>query len=292
MERIITYICLLLTSLLCGAKEITIHPQFTIGDTIRYKTTAQVIMHHGTDSILTVTKMQPQLIVEGKNDVGFILTTSNKLESLSFDCSAPESTSFLPDKTEEINDFVASVKLRIQLNSECRPDSILNLDEVKESMLNAFIKMFAKEQGIDIENSAEWEMDTKPLLIGTVNMICTLKHLIEEQFGNIPYFNFIGIPLKSEKIPTSMVLTDELQRICAALKYLEIDVNQFVNTAELNMSEEDGFFCIRVNGKEDKTEVEGELLYAGGILKQGFLSVRTESDTEKLISNFIIDEIR
>lgn len=291
MERIITYLCLILTSLLCGAKEITIHPQFVVGDTIRYRTTAQVIMHQGTDSMVCVTKMQPQLIVEGKNDVGFILTTNNKQESLSFDCSSPESMDFLPDKTEEINDFVASVKLRIQLNSECRPDSILNLDEVKESMLNAFIKMFAREQGIDIENSTEWKMDTKPLLIGTVNMICTPKHLIEEQFGNIPYFIFIGIPLKSGKIPTSMVLTDELQRMCSNLKYLEIDINQFVNTVELNMSEEDSFYCIRVKGEEDKTEVEGELLYVRGILTHGFLSIRTESDTGNLLSKFIIDEI-
>lgn len=84
-------------------------------------------MHHGTDSMVSVTKMQPQLIVEGKNDLGFILMTNNKLESLNFDCSSSEYNSFLPDKTEEINDFVASVKLRIQLNSVCRPDSIINI---------------------------------------------------------------------------------------------------------------------------------------------------------------------
>lgn len=281
-----------MTSLLCRAKEITILPQFTVGDTIRYKTTAQVIMHQATDSIVSVTKMQPQLIVEGKNEVGFILTTTNKLESFSFDCSAPESKNFFPDKTEEINNFVASVKLKIQLNSECRPDSILNLDEVKESILNAFINMFAREQGIDIENSAEWKKDTKPLLIGTVNMIYTPKHLIENQFGNIPYFNFTGIPLKSGTIPTSMMLTDELQRMCPNLKYLDIDINQLVNTVELNMSEEDGFYFIRITGKEEKTEVESELLYARGILNHGFLSVRTESDTGNLISNYIIDEIR
>lgn len=288
MERIITYIGLILTSLLCGAKEITIRPQFEVGDTLRYRTTAQVIVRHGADSMVTTTKMQPQLIVEGKNDVGFILATANKLESVGFDCPDPEANNRLPDKTGEINDFVTSLKLRIQLNSDCRPDSILNLDEVKESTLDAFIKMFAREQGIDVEDSAEWEMDTKPLLIGTVDMVCTPKHLIEEQFGNIPYFNFVGIPLESGKIPTSMVLTDQLQGWCPDLKYLDIDVN----AVELNVSEEDGVCCIRIKEKDDKAEVEGELSCARGILTHGFISVKTEYDAVKLISNFTIDAIR
>lgn len=89
-----------------------------------------------------------------------------------------------------------------------------------------------------------------------------------------------------------MVLTDELQGMCSNLKYLEIEINQFVNTDELNMSEEDGCYCIRLKGKEDETEVEGILLYVKGILNYGFLSVRTETDSVKLKSNFIIDVIR
>lgn len=292
MKRIAICLCLSLASLLCGAKEITILPQFAVGDTIRYRATAQVISHHENDSLVSVVKLLPELIVEEKDDIGFLLSASNKLESLSYDSSDPEAKDALSDKTDEINDIIASVKLRIQLDQDCRPDSILNMAEVKESMLNAIIGMFAKEQGVDIEGSAEWKMDTEPLLIGAVNMICTTKHLLEEQFCNIPYFNFTGIPLKSGKIPVSMVLTDELQKMCPDLKELKMEVNQFVNTMELNMSEEDGFYCIRVEGKEGSAEVEAELLYAGGILSHGFLSVKAESETEKLFSNFIIDGIR
>lgn len=48
-------------------------------------------------------------------------------------------------------------------------------------MLNVFIKMFAKEQGIDIENSAEWRMDTKPLLIGAVDMMCISFKLLDKE---------------------------------------------------------------------------------------------------------------
>lgn len=274
--------------LLCMAKEITIIPKFAVGDTLRYRTTAQVILHHGNDSLVSLTKLLPQLIVESRNDNGFIINTTNSLEAFEITCTDPESEGLLPDKTDELNDFVASVELRIQLDSVGRPDSILNIDEVKDAMLEAYIKMFKKEQGIDIENSDEWEIDTKPLLVIAVDKICTPKHLIEQQFGNLPYFNFLGIPLKPGKIPASMVLTDELQAMLPEIEELKMDVKQLVNTTELNLSEEDGY-VIRVKGKKRKTEVEGELLYAGGILNHVYLLVKQESDTEKLITNFIID---
>lgn len=292
MRRLSTIICLFALGLLCMAKEITIIPKFAVGDTLRYRTTAQVIMHHGNDSLVSVTKLLPQLIVESRDDNGFIISTTNSLEAFEITCTDPESEGLLPDKTEELNDFVASVELRIQLDSVGRPDSILNIDEVKDAMLEAYIKMFKKEQGIDIENSNEWVVDTKPLLVIAVDKICTPKHLIEQQFGNLPYFNFLGIPLKSGKIPASMVLTDELQMMLPGIEELKMDVKQLVNTTELNLSEEDGFYVIRIKGKKRKTEVEGELLYAGGILNHGYVSVKQESDTEKLITNFIIDAIK
>lgn len=292
MKRLSTIICLFAMGLLCMAKEITIIPKFAVGDTLRYRTTAQVILHHGNDSLVSLTKLLPQLIVESRNDNGFIISTTNSLEAFEITCTDPESEGQLPDKTEELNDFVASTELRIQLDSVGRPDSILNIDEVKETMLEAYIKMFKKEQGIDIENSDEWEIDTKPLLVIAVDKICTPKHLIEQQFGNLPYFNFLGIPLKSGKIPASMVLTDELQMMLPGIEELKMDVKQLVNTTELNLSEEDGFYVIRIKGKKRKTEVEGELLYAGGILNHGYVSVKQESDTEKLITNFIIDAIK
>ena len=292
MRRLSIIICLFAMGLLCMAKEITIIPKFAVGDTLRYRTTAQVILHHGNDSLVSLTKLWPQLIVESRNDNGFIINTTNSLEAFEITCTDPESEGLLPDKTDELNDFVASVELRIQLDSVGRPDSILNIDEVKDAMLEAYIKMFKKEQGIDIENSDEWEIDTKPLLVIAVDKICTPKHLIEQQFGNLPYFNFLGIPLKSGKIPASMVLTDELQMMLPGIEELKMDVKQLVNTTELNLSEEDGFYVIRIKGKKRKTEVEGELLYAGGILNHGYVSVKQESDTEKLITNFIIDAIK
>lgn len=292
MKRLPIIICLFAVGLLCMAKEITIIPKFAVDDTLRYRTTAQVILHHGNDSLVSLTKLLPQLIVESKNDNGFIISTTNSLEAFEITCTDPEAEGMLPDKTDELNDFVASVELRIQLDAVGRPDSILNIDEVKETMLEAYIKMFKKEQGIDIENSDEWEIDTKPLLVIAVDKICTPKHLIEQQFGNLPYFNFLGIPLKSGKIPASMVLTDELQMMLPGIEELKMDVKQLVNTTELNLSEEDGFYVIRIKGKKRKTEVEGELLYAGGILNHGYVSVKQESDTEKLITNFIIDAIK
>lgn len=284
MKRLVTYICVLMTCIICGAKEITIRPQFAVGDTLKYRTTAKVIMYHGSDSLVSVTKLLPTIFVEAKNNKGFVLRTNNKLEAFEIECTAPESKGQLPDWTEELNDFVASRILQIQLDADCRPDTILNMEEVKESVLNAYVKLLERELGSEIDvNKAD------PFIIGAVSDICNQKHLIEEQFGNIPYFNFIGIPLKSGKIPSSMVLTYKLQATCPGLNDLKMDVAQSGGDMECIKNEADGFYSIKVNGKKGKAEVIGEFIFAGGILEYGRLCVNTETDTGKITNIFSIE---
>ena len=150
-------------------------PQLAESDTIMYRTTAQTIMYHENDSLVSQTKLLPEIIVEGKNNKGFVIKTTNRLEDFSIECSDPSSDGQLPDKTETLNDFVAAVVMRIQLDVDCRPDSILNMAEVRETLLNAYIRMFTKEQGMDITRDAEWETETKPLMIGAIDMTYTPK---------------------------------------------------------------------------------------------------------------------
>ena len=283
MKRFVTYICVLMACLVCCAKEITISPQFSVGDTLKYRTTAKVIMYHGSDSLVTVTKLLPTIFVEAKNNKGFLLRTINKLEAFEIECTDPESKGLLPDRTEELNDFVASRILQIQLDTDCRPDTILNMEEVKESVLNAYVKMLERELGTEID------VNEAPFVIGAVSDICNQKHLIEEQFGNIPYFNFIGIPLKSGKIPASMVLTDKLQTMCHGLKDLKMDVAEGSCDMECSTDETDGFYSIKVKGKKGNTEVVGQFLFADGIIAHGFLNVRAEDETGKITSIFNIE---
>lgn len=270
--------------LVCGAKEITIRPQFAVGDTLKYRTTAKVIMYHGSDSLVSVTKLLPTIFIEAKNNKGFVLRTTNKLEAFEIECTDPKSNGQLPDRTEELNDFVASRILQIQLDGNCQPDTILNMEEVKESVLNAYVKMLERELGTEID------VNEAPFVIGAVSDICNQKHLIEEQFGNIPYFNFIGIPLKSGKIPSSMVLTDKLQAMCPGLMDLNIDVAQGVGDMECSIDETDGFYSIKVNGKKGKAEIVGSFLFADGILEHGVLKVKAENEIiGKIKSIFIIN---
>lgn len=283
MKRFITYICVLMACLVCGAKEITIRPEFAVGDTLKYRTTAKVIMYHGSDSLVSVTKLLPTIFVEAKNNKGFVLRTTNKLEAFEIECTDPKSNGQLPDRTEELNDFVASRILQIQLNADCRPDTILNMEEVKESVLNACVKMLERELGTEID------VNEAPFIIGAVSDICNQKHLIEEQFGNIPYFNFIGMPLKSGKIPTSMVLTDKLQATCHGLNDLKMDVAQFDSDKERGTEEFEGLYHIKTNGKKGNTEVLGDFLYKSGILINGLLCVKAETDTGKITSIFSIE---
>lgn len=283
MKRLVTYICVLMACLVCGAKEITIRPQFAVGETLKYRTTAKVIMYHGSDSLVSVTKLLPTIFVEAKNNKGFVLRTNNKLEAFEIKCTDPESKGLLPDRTEELNDFVASRILQIQLDVNCRPDTILNMEEVKESVLNAYVTMLERELGSEID------VNEAPFVIGAVSNICKQNHLIEEQFGNVPYFSFIGIPLKSGKIPSSMVLTDKLQAMCPGLMDLKIDVAQSGGDMESSIDETDGFYSIKVNGKKGKAEVLGEFIFTGGILEHGLLCVNTETATGKITSIFSIE---
>lgn len=283
MKRFVTYICLLMACLVCVAKDITIRPQFTVGDTLKYRATAKVKMYHGKDSLVSVTKLLPTIFVEAKNEKGFVLRTTNKLEAFEIECTDPASEGQLPDRTEEVNEFVASRILQFQLDVDCRPDTILNMEEVKESVMNAYKRMLERELGTEID------ANENPFLTSAVSEICNQKHLIEEQFGNVPYFNFIGIPLKSGKIPTSMVLTNKLQATCHGLNDLKMIVAQLGGDMENSTDATDGFYSIKVNGKKGKTEVDGNFLFANGILEHGLLCVKAENEAGKLTSIFSIE---
>ena len=294
MRTIALYVCLLMTCFMCGAREITIMPQFTVGDTIAYRSTTNLVLYHGKDSLVSITKLLPTLIVDEKNDKGFVITTDNRLEDFSVECSDPEAGETLKafDKSDMLNDFVAAIVLKIQLGADCRPDSILNMNAVRERITEAYINMFAKQQEVDESNRAEWEKETRPLLVGAVDMICTPAHLIEQQFGNLPYFNLTGIPLKSGKIPTSMIVTGDLLKMCHGLKELDLEITPLDSNMESGISADDGMYSIRINGKKDNLDVEGLLLYSGGIMAHGILTVKMESDTECLVTTYAIDIIK
>lgn len=283
MKTIATILVILTGCLLSAAREITILPQFVLGDTLKYRMTAQMTMHIENDSIVIMSNLLPQLIVEEKNDEGFVISTTNKLELYNAECSA-QKLKELPSAIAPENDYIESVRLKIQLDRDCHPDTILNLDAVRDNFV-AYVK---QQQGDDYEDSPEQEMLTKAI----ASMMCTPKRLIDQQFGNIPYFNFLGIPLESGKIPASMVLSDDLQKKCHEVTELEMEVISLGNTIELNMSEDDGFYAINLKGAKEKTKIEGKLLYAGGIIAHGLLSFKTDLGPMRLAGNFILDAIR
>lgn len=294
IRKVALLICLLMTCIICEAKEITIVPQFAVGDTIRYRAINRLVMYHGKDSLVSNTMLQPTLIVEEKNDTGFVIKTTNRLDDFNVECSDPKAGETLKsfDKTDILNDFVAAVVLRIQLGANHRPDSILNMNAVKELMTEAYVNMFAKNQGIDKNNREEWEKETRPVLIGAVNMICTPGHLIDQQFGNLPYFNFTGIPLKSGKIPVSMILAGDLMKMCHGLKELNVEIITYdKDIIEGRITATDGMYSIHINGKDGKTKIEGIFLYGAGIMNHGILTIETESGSERLRTTYVLDPI-
>lgn len=294
MRKAALFICVLMICFICGAKEITIIPQFVVGDTIRYRATTNIVMHHDKDSLVSTTKLLPTLIVEEKNNRGFVIRTTNSLEDFSVECSDPEAVETLRsfDKSDILNDFVAAIVLRIQLGADCRPDSILNMYAVKERITEAYINMFAKNQGIGENNREEWEKETRPLLVGAVDMICTPDHLIDQQFGNLPYFNFTGVPLESGKIPTSMILTGDLLKMCHGVNELNMEITTLDSDIESSINADDGMYSISIMGKEGTAEIEGLLLYGGGIMNHGILTAKIESGSERMLTTYMIEAIK
>lgn len=282
------YICLLMTCFMCGAKEITIIPQFAVGDTIRYRATTSLVMYHENDSLVSTTKMLPTLIVDEKNDKGFVITTINRLEDFSVECSDPEAGETLNsfDETDILNDFIAAIVLRIQLGADCRPDTILNMEEVKKSVLNAYVKMLEREFGTEVD------VNEAPVVIGAISDICNQTHLIEQQFGNLPYFNFTGIPLKSGKIPASMIITGDLLKMCHGLNELDMDITLLESDLESGTQADDGLYSIKISGKKDNIEIGGLLLYGAGIMNHGILNLRTGLGSERLLTTYVIDAIK
>lgn len=282
------YICLLMTCFMCGAKEITIIPQFAVGDTIRYRATTSLVVYHENDSLVSTTKMLPTLIVDEKNDKGFVITTINRLEDFSVECSDPEAGETLNsfDETDILNDFIAAIVLRIQLDADCRPDTILNMEEVKKSVLNAYVKMLEREFGTEVD------VNEAPVVIGAISDICNQTHLIEQQFGNLPYFNFTGIPLKSGKIPASMIITGDLLKMCHGLNELDMDITLLESDLESGTQADDGLYSIKISGKKDNIEIGGLLLYGAGIMNHGILNLRTGSGSERLLTTYVIDAIK
>ena len=48
-------------------------------------------------------------------------------------------------------------------------------------------------------------------------------------------------------------------------------------------------YSIRISGKNNNIEIEGLLLYGAGIMEKGILTVKIESDTERLVTTYIIN---
>jgi len=51
-------------------------------------------------------------------------------------------------------------------------------------------------------------------------------------------------------------------------------------------------YSISISGKKDKIEIEGLLLYGGGIMNHGIVSVKVDSGTERILTTYIIDPIK
>ena len=80
--------------------------------------------------------------------------------------------------------------------------------------------------------------------------------------------------------------------MCHGLKELDMKITPLDSNTESSISAADGMYSIRISGKKDGMEVEGLLLYSAGVMAHGILTVKTESDTERLLATYVIDAIK
>ncbi|RXE65541.1 hypothetical protein ED328_14470 [Muribaculaceae bacterium Isolate-001 (NCI)] len=89
-----------------------------------------------------------------------------------------------------------------------------------------------------------------------------------------------------------MIITGDLMKMCQGLKELDMEITPLDSNMESSISADDGMYSIIIRGKKDKLDVEGMLLYSGGIMAHGILTVKMESDTERLVTTYAIDIIK
>lgn len=269
----------------CAAKEVIIQPEFNVGETFEYKVTTELRLCEGQDSAVVTSVLLPKFVVEGHNDKGFILKASNKREAFNITFSRPElkgaSDSFIGD---EVKNLITPLVLTIQLDADNRLDSILNITEVKKSILKTYYRIAAKELGPDTANTETWKV-TQALLELSIETQYNQEKLIARQFGNIPYFNFIGTPLESGKIPASMVLCDELDKFCFGATELNMEISPAPKKDRTDT------YVIKVNGKKDNSIISCEFLFINGLMNLGTLSVYTEIDRVTIASTFHLERL-
>lgn len=287
MKRFYLFFCLSILGQMCGAQGITILPQLAVGDTLEYHLSAQMKMQFGNDSLMILTKLRPRLVVDSKNDKGFVVTVSNTVDSVDYESSESVIGKMLMAmfQSDLTNDFIGVMVPKIQLDEKCRPDSVLNLDDIKDRMVDAFAVRIAEQQGVDPDSNPAWKWQVKPAIMLAVNKVCGAQHLIEIQFGNIPYFNLIGIPLRTGKILASEALTEDTVKMISStedsLEEVDIEVKKLIEAPELDPEAKDGFYSIKLVGETENSGVECRLLYSGGVLNRGRMSVY--SDTEGIL---------
>lgn len=262
-----------------------ITPSIQVGDTLRYEVTVNTKIYHGTDSVVSLIKLFPEVIVESKNDEGFVIVTRNKPMELDVVSSNPNVPDF-NGQSDEIKNLTASISLKIQLNKFGKPDTILNMDELKKAYIDGFLNVLKKQNGEEITDEAKWEEETKPFVMAYVDMFCNTEHNIAEQFGNTAFYNFIGIPLKDgDYIQAPMVLTPDMQKMMPGIKKLKMSVT--------SSNGEDGYpyVILEVKGKKGKNSVEGSWGFSKGKISLGSLYIEVDNGTEILKSLYSIIEL-
>lgn len=148
--------------------------------------------------------------------------------------------------------------------------------------------MAAKELGPDTANTDTWKV-TQALLELSVETKYNQEKLIARQFDNIPYFNFIGTPLESGKIPASMVLCDELNKFC----FGTTELNKEISPAP--KKDRTDAYVIKINGKKDNSIISCEFLFINGLHQRPDEpwppSVYTEVDRANIASTFHLERL-
>ena len=291
MKRIFSILATIAICLTCHAETITIIPEYHVGDTLKYRIKTNVRVDHGLDSLVYSLEFFPRMVIESRNDMGFVISTSTTVGDFNAECSDPEancSPDFLSMREIVVSEFTDSVGfLEIQLDSVCRPMSILNIDEVKERYVQGFLKMAAKQADITLEELMAQEERINELrhyLTSVIDSIYSPRHILDEQFGYTAYFSFIGEPLNFSKIIASKVLAPKIMFLTPGIHSLDIHV-----------SGNSGNCTVETQGATDKSSVSGRWTFHSGIPVTGILHIKTaewSDGADTFTITYTIDKIQ
>ena len=260
-RTLLTLVAIVTASLYAYCEPLVLEPPFKEGQTLKYLITTDVILSSeeaGSKEASISTELQIDVVKT--NDNGTVMNTrfnKSKVES--------DEATDLQKLAGTLNDMDMTVTVHV--NPIGRPDSILNINEIRELCRGAIMKHLNPEMFSDTTFNYE------ALIELSLQKICSPKRLLSETFESSNLLTFYGYDLNSGIFPSSEIVGYKLAALDPELKTLLMATKQNNDIVEVTLS-----------GNGDKgIKVKGSWTFANNLLQHGSKKITWDMDGTSMV---------